>query len=71
MPVLDLHCLRLDKRVEVHFGGSPETRGDPAYRGFACEGEAACRDSGFKCALFSGGGFRPFEPKDALRHLSG
>jgi len=70
MPVFDIQCDKLGEIVEIHFGGGPEPRGNPEYRGFSCQAEAACKQAGIQCELFSRQGFRPFEVKDAFAHFN-
>lgn len=70
MPVFDIHCAQLEGEVEIHFGGDPEPRGNPEYRGFSCEGEAGCKQAGVECELFATKGFRPFSAKDAFEFFN-
>ena len=70
MPLFDIQCAQSAEVVEIHFGGEPETRGAPEYRGFSCEGEASCREAGVNCALYCKEGFKPFAPADAFRHFN-
>ncbi|MCA8911435.1 MAG: hypothetical protein KDB82_07005 [Planctomycetes bacterium] len=70
MPIFDIQCAQLGEIVEIHFGGDPEPRGNPEYRGFSCHGEAACKQAGVECELFVKKGFRPFDVKDAFEHFN-
>lgn len=70
MPVFEIECARHGEVVEIHFGGDPEPRGHPDYRGFTCEGEATCKEAGIECLLFRKRGFKPFEVKDAFEHFN-
>lgn len=70
MPVFEIQCARHEEVVEIHFGGDPEARGNPQFRGFTCEGEASCKKAGVECQLFSSTGFKPFEVGDAFEHFN-
>jgi hypothetical protein len=70
MPIFEIQCIQSEDPVEIHFGGGPETRGHPEFRGFSCEGEAACKQAGVLCALFDAQGLRPFEPRDAFEFFN-
>jgi hypothetical protein len=70
MPIFTIHCARLDDETEIHFGGGPEARGNPEYRGFSCQSEVACKQAGIPCELFTTTGYRPFEVKDAFEFFN-
>ena len=70
MLIFDIQCAQLEDVVEIHFGGGPDARGNPDYRGFACENEASCQQAGIECELFAKRGFRPFDVKDAFEHFN-
>lgn len=70
MPIFEIQCAQQGELVEIHFGGDPESRGNPTYRGFSCEAEAACRKAGIECELFARQGFQPFDVRDAFDHFN-
>lgn len=70
MPVFDIQCSQVEEVVEIHFGGDPEPRGNPEYRGFSCQAEAECRKAGIACELFAIAGYRPFSVADAFEHFN-
>ena len=70
MPIFEIQCSQVEELVEIHFGGAPEVRGNPEYRGFSCQAEATCHKSGIECELFTLKGFRPFDVKDAFEHFN-
>ncbi|MCB9895081.1 MAG: hypothetical protein H6839_11575 [Planctomycetes bacterium] len=70
MPVFDIQCSQVEEVVEIHFGGDPEPRGNPEYRGFSCQTEAECRKAGIPCELFTIAGFRPFDVAAAFEHFN-
>ena len=70
MPVFDILCAQIGDEVAIQFSSEPEPRGNPEYRGFACENESACEQAGVACQLYSAHGFRPFDVKDAFEFFN-
>lgn len=68
--MLEIECPIIGEPAQISLDGF-ETRGEPAFRGFACEHEAGCAAAGIKCALYTLGGAQPFDVEDALRFLGG
>ncbi|MBE7491401.1 MAG: hypothetical protein HS108_06555 [Planctomycetes bacterium] len=66
--MLEIECPIADRPAQITLEGF-EVRGEPAFRGFACEHEAECAKAGVCCALFAVGGAQPFDVAQALRFL--
>lgn len=66
--MLEIECPIIGEPAEITLDGF-DVRGEPAFRGFACEHESACAGAGVNCALYTLGGAHPFDVKDALHFL--